>query len=219
MTPERLRIVDAVLARRQPDLTVLLEQVYKPHNFSAIIRSCDAVGIPKVHAVAHHSGVPEYAHISSGAHKWVEVEAHKNISAAYKQLKAAGYQLVVTHLSAQAIDFRTLDYCQPTALVFGTEKTGVSSQALKMADAEVIVPMVGMTPSLNVSVACAVILYEVQRQRQQAGLYQQMRLPPEERDRLRFEWLHPILTDFCRRHQLSYPKLDANGDLLETIPH
>ena len=219
MTPERLKTVDAVLARRQPDLTVLLEQIYKPHNFSAIIRSCDAVGIPSVHAVAHQRGVPEYTHISSGAHKWVEVETHKNVSTAFKELKANGFQIVVTHLSSQAVDFRSLDYCKPTALVFGTEKFGVSSEALIMADAEVIIPMLGMTPSLNVSVACAVLLYEVQRQRQQAGLYEQIRLNPEEAASLRFQWLHPALTKFCRKHKLKYPKLDENGDLLESIPH
>ncbi len=219
MTPERLRIVDAVLSRRQPDLTVLLEQVYKPHNFSAIIRSCDAVGIPQVHAVAHHSGIPEYTHITSGAHKWVELTPHENLSTAFENLKAAGYQMVVTNLSSQAVDFRSIDYCKPTALVFGTEQTGVSAQAVEMADTEVVIPMLGMTPSLNVSVACAVLLYEIQRQRQEAGLYDQIRLSSEEYKRLRFEWLHPVLSEFCRKHELAYPRLDENGDLLDKIPH
>lgn len=219
MTPERLQIVDAVLARRQPDLTVLLEQVYKPHNFSAIIRSCDAVGIPSVHAIAHHSGIPEYAHITSGAHKWVEVTPHQNLNSAFTKLKADGYQMVVTNLSPKAVDFRSVDFCKPTALVFGTEQTGVSAEALAMADTEVMIPMLGMTPSLNVSVACAVLLYEAQRQRQQAGLYEQIRLSPAVHQRLRFEWLHPVLSEFCLKHNLPYPKLNEKGDLLESIPH
>ncbi len=197
----------------------MLEQIYKPHNFSAIIRSCDAVGIPQIHAVAHHSGIPEYSHITSGAHKWVELTPHNSLSTAFENLKSAGYQMVVTNLSAQAVDFRSVDYCKPTALVFGTEQTGVSAEAVEMADTEVMIPMLGMTPSLNVSVACAVLLYEVQRQRQQAGLYEQTQLNPVVHARLRFEWLHPVLSEFCRKKNLVYPKLDENGDLLESIPH
>ena len=218
MTPERLARVDAVLARRQPDLTVLLEKVYKPHNFSAVLRSCDAVGIPRVYAVPHDWGIPEYGHISSGAHKWLEVEEHADAGSALKQLKNDGLQIVAAHLSTKAIDFREVDYCRPTAIVMGTEKTGVTVETLADVDAEVIIPMLGMTPSLNVSVACAVILYEAQRQRQAAGLYQQSRLAPDEYARLRFEWLHPVLTDYCQRHKLTYPGLDENGDLAEPFP-
>lgn len=218
MTPERLSRVDTVLARRQPDLAVLLEKVYKPHNFSAILRSCDAVGIPRVYAVPHDWGIPEYNHISSGAHKWLEVEEHANTGSAIKQLKQTGFQLVAAHLSDQAIDFRKVDYCRPTAIIMGTEKTGVTPQTLANVDTEIIIPMLGMTPSLNVSVACAVILYEAQRQRQQAGLYRQCRLAPEEHAHLRFEWLYPVLTDYCRRHKLPYPPLDENGDLTEPFP-
>ncbi|MBE9549078.1 MAG: tRNA (guanosine(18)-2'-O)-methyltransferase TrmH [Proteobacteria bacterium] len=218
MTPERLSRVDTVLARRQPDLTVLLEKVYKPHNFSAILRSCDAVGIPRVYAVPHDWGIPEIGHITSGAHKWLEVEEHENAGSAIRQLKQDGFQVVAAHLSDRAVDFREVDYCRPTAVVMGTEKTGVTAETLANIDTEIIIPMLGMTPSLNVSVACAVILYEAQRQRQQAGLYRKCRLAPAEHARLRFEWLHPVLTDYCRRHKLAYPTLDENGDLAEPFP-
>lgn len=218
MTPERLARVDGVLARRQPDLAVLLEKVYKPHNFSAVLRNCDAVGIPRVYAVPHAWGIPEYIHISSGAHKWLEVEEQQDAVSATKKLKAKGFQIVAAHLSARAIDYRQVDYCQPTALVLGTEKTGVSPKTLSEVDTEVIIPMLGMTPSLNVSVACAVILYEAQRQRQVAGLYRQCRLPQKEHTRLRFEWLHPVLAEYCQRHQLVYPALDQFGELREAFP-
>ncbi len=219
MTPERLLRVDNVLARRQPDLTVLLEKVYKPHNFSAILRSCDAVGIPRVHAVPHEWGIPEYCHISSGAHKWLEVEEHASANSAIRKLKKDGFQILAAHLSECAVDFREVDYCKPTALVLGTEKTGVSTATLSAIDTEIIIPMQGMTPSLNVSVACAIILYEAQRQRQAAGLYQQSRLDTDEHARLRFEWLHPVLAEYCKRHKLPYPSLDENGDLTEPLEH
>lgn len=218
MTPERLARVDGVLARRQPDLTVLLEKVYKPHNFSAVLRSCDAVGIPRVYAVPHAWGIPEYGHISSGAHKWLEVEEQQNATIAIKKLKAEGFQIVAAHLSVRAVNYHQVDYCKPTVLVMGTEKTGVSPESLSEVDTEVIIPMLGMTPSLNVSVACAVILYEAQRQRQAAGFYQKCRLPQEEHARLRFEWLHPLLADYCQRHELAYPELEQNGELTEAFP-
>lgn len=218
MTPERRARLDAVLDRRQPDLTILAENLHKPRNFSALIRTCDAVGIQWVHAVPGETHPRRHWHTSQGAEKWVELECHRSTEAACASLRGAGFQLVAAHLDDDAIDYREVDYTQPTALLLGTELFGVSDMALREADHLISIPMAGMSQSLNVSVACAVVLYEAQRQRQRAGLYDGPRLAPEEHARLRFEWLHPKLARFCRERDLAYPELDADGELVGTLP-
>jgi tRNA (guanosine-2'-O-)-methyltransferase len=218
VTPERLKRVDSVLNRRQPDLTVLMDRVHKAHNFSAIIRSCDAAGVHTAHAIAAPEGLPIISHTAQGAECWVAAQLHDNADAAACWLKQAGFRLVAAHFSPRAIDFRAYDYTQPTAIVLGTELDGLGVELLAHCSDEVVVPMQGMTQSLNVSVACAVILYEAQRQRALAGCYDEPRLPPPEHARLRFEWLHPKVAEYCQKHRLTYPALNEAGDLVEALP-
>ena len=218
MTGRRRRLIDSVLARRQPDLTVLAERLHKPRNFSAIVRTCDAVGIPEVHAVPGEAGLEIHWRTSQGAEKWVGVRPHDNLAAACDHLRRGGFQLVAAHLSESAADYREIDYTIPTALVVGTELFGVSDAALAEADREITVPMKGMTQSLNVSVACAIVLYEAMRQREAAGLYGRPRLDPVVRARLRFEWMHPVLARFCREKGVEYPALDVDGEVIGSVP-
>lgn len=178
-----------MLARRQPDLTVLAEDVHKPHNLSAMLRSCDAVGIGTVHAVWPTGGVPTYNATSASAEKWVEVIVHGDTRAAIGHLKARGMRVYAAHLSGTARDYREVDYTAPCATVFGNERSGVSREAAELADEHVIIPMLGMVQSLNVSVATAVILFEAQRQRLAAGLYDAPRLPQDELASLASDWL------------------------------
>ncbi|NOR19035.1 MAG: tRNA (guanosine(18)-2'-O)-methyltransferase TrmH [Xanthomonadales bacterium] len=218
MTPERLKRLDAVLAMRQPDLTVFAENLHKPRNFSAMVRSCDAVGINEMHVLPGEDNLRTHWKTSQGAEKWMSIKTHQDIDAACKHLKKNNFRLLAAHLSDTAIDYREVDYTQPVALVLGTELFGVSDTTLSYADQQISIPMMGVTQSLNVSVACAIVLYEAQRQRQAAGMYEQSRLDQQTLDRQRFEWLHPILTDYCQRHGLKYPALDENGDLAEPMP-
>src|SRR5690554_7090477 len=111
----RLRIFD-VLSRRQPDLTVLAEDVYKPHNLSAVLRSCDAVGIGTVHAVKPTGGVPTYSATSASAEKWVEVLVHGDVSGAVAAVRRWGARVYAAHLSPAAVDYREVDYTVPCAL-------------------------------------------------------------------------------------------------------
>ena len=215
---ERRHKVDSVLALRQPDLTVLAERLHKPRNFSAIVRSCDSVGINEVHAVPGEEGLAIHWNTSQGAEKWIRVRAHDSLASACGHLKDRGFLLVAAHLSKDAVDYRELDYTGPTALVVGTELFGVSEEALARADKQVMIPMKGMTQSLNVSVACAIVLYEAMRQREAAGLYGSNRLDGETLDRQRFEWLHPSVTRFCRERGLDYPDLDEDGDIIGDFP-
>ncbi len=218
MTPERVARLDAVLAMRQPDLTVFAENLHKPRNFSAMVRNCDAVGINEMHVMADEDAVRTHWNTSQGAEKWMHVRTHANASDACAQLKASGFSLVAAHLSDTAVDYREIDYTQPTALVLGTELFGVSDITLAHVDQQINIPMMGVSQSLNVSVACAIVLYEAQRQRQAAGMYDRCRLDDETLTRQRFEWLHPVLTDYCQRHGLEYPALDKNGELAEPMP-
>jgi len=171
MTPERRqRIVDTA-TRRQPDLTVFMERVHKPHNLAAVLRTCDAVGVMRAHAVPGEHGLPALNNTAQGAQRWVDLTRHADTESGLAALRRQGYACIAAHFSERAVDFRSIDYTAPTALVLGTEKFGVSEAAAAGCDAHVMIPMRGMTQSLNVSVACALILYEAERQRAAAGMY------------------------------------------------
>jgi len=189
VTEARRRRIEEVLRRRQPDLTVLLENVHKPHNLSAILRSCDAVGVLEAHAVNPTGGVPTFNETSGGSHKWVYLRVHPDIQTAIGHLRERGFRIYATALREDALDFREVDYTQPTAILLGAEKWGVSQEALALSHGAIKIPMLGMVQSLNVSVAAAVILFEAQRQRLKAGLYEHPRLDPELYQRALEDWL------------------------------
>lgn len=218
MTDSRREKVDTVLSHRQPDLTVLAEKLHKPRNFSAIIRTCDAVGINEVHAVPGEDGVAIHWNTSQGAEKWMNVRKHQSLSDACAHLRGRGFQLIAAHLSEQAVDYREVDYTRPTALMVGTELFGVSARALAEADRQILIPMKGMTQSLNVSVACAIVLYEAHRQREAAGCYGERTLDAGTLSTQRFEWLHPVVAKFCRERGLDYPEIDDEGNVTGSFP-
>ncbi len=200
-----------VLRRRQPDLTVLAENIYKPHNLSAMIRTCDAVGIGTVHAVNPTGGVPTYNATSASADKWTELVVHPSLSDVKTHLEDQGMQLLAAHLSGHACDYRDVDYTRPTCILFGNEKEGVSAEAATAADQHIVIPMYGMVQSLNVSVATAVILFEAQRQRRDAGLYDAPRLSERAMEEQAFEWLCPRQAETMRAKGEPFPALDDEG--------
>jgi tRNA (guanosine-2'-O-)-methyltransferase len=212
MTPERFEKLRRALARRQPDLTVLADSVNKTHNVSAILRTADAVGIHRVHAIAT-GGMRRHHMIAGGAKRFVAVTLHKTTDDALAALRAEGFRLVAAHSSPRACDYRELDYTRKTALLVGAELIGVSAAALEAADAHVAIPMLGLGTSLNVSVATAVILFEAERQRLAAGLYEISRLAQAEYDRTLFEWCYPEVAERCRQLKRAYPKLTDDGTM------
>ena len=214
MTPERFEKLKRVLSRRQPTLTVLMEEVNKPHNFSAILRSCDATGVLEANAVAPRGGLPTYSATSGSAEKWVHVNTHPDAVTAIRSLQGRGYQVLATHLSNRAVDYRELDYTRPTCVLVGAEKWGVSQDAAEASDHNIVIPMLGMVQSLNVSVACATILFEAQRQRLHAGMYDTPQLSQEELDRRLFEWAYPDLAPLYRERGEAYPALGEDGQIL-----
>ncbi|ENR6208577.1 tRNA (guanosine(18)-2'-O)-methyltransferase TrmH [Serratia sp. TSA_130.2] len=216
MSPERYARICEMLATRQPDLTVCLEQVHKPHNVSAIIRTADAVGVHQVHAVWPTTRMRTLVSSAAGSNSWVSVKTHRTIGDAVGHLKAQGMQILATNLSARAVDFREVDYTRPTCVLLGQEKTGITKEALALADQDIVIPMIGMVQSLNVSVASALILYEAQRQRQNAGLYRRdnSMLDEEEQQRLLFEGGYPVLANVAKRKGLPRPQIDEQGQVV-----
>jgi len=173
-------------------LTVVLEDVHDPHNASAVLRSCDAVGVLDVHLVYVHDDPPRKSFgraTSASAAKWIRTRFHESIEACYAHLRSEGFTIWATALEPESRELYGLDLTDPTALVFGNEMRGVSEAAIAGADGTVFIPMQGMVESLNISVACAVSLYEAMRQRRAAGMYETPQLAPEALMALRDEWL------------------------------
>jgi tRNA (guanosine-2'-O-)-methyltransferase len=217
-TPRRFRRLREVLDRRQPDLTVLLDNVEVPRNLAAILRSCDAVGVFEAHAVWPGGRLKISRPASGGNRKWVPVRKHPTLADAVSHLRGRGLRVLVAHPSPEATRFRDVDYTLPTALLLGNEDNGVTEEALAAADLRVAIPMSGMGTSLNVSVAAALLLFEAQRQRLAAGLYDRSRLDAAIYQRTLFEWTWPALASLCRRRGAPYPPLGDDGQILGPLP-
>jgi tRNA (guanosine-2'-O-)-methyltransferase len=217
VTPERFARLRRILARRQPDLTIVMDRFEKPHNFSAVLRTCDAVGIPRAHLVADEVFRPRRT-AAGGVGRYVRVRRHDGLEEALSLLRRNGLTIVAAHPSKEAVDFRAVDYTLPTALLLGPEKDGLSPDAVAAADRLVRIPMLGAVTSLNVSVAAAVILYEAQRQRMEAGLYDAPHMDETVAHRTLFEWAYPRIAALCRRRATPYPPLGPDGQILGDLP-
>lgn len=177
-------------ARRQPCLTVVLENVHDPHNIGAVLRSCDAVGIMEAFVLYTESQLDldrlELGkRASRGAQKWMDIHFYTDPEACFRHVKSKYDKLWATHLGETAHSLYSLGLTQSTALLFGNEHDGVSEASLAYADGNLVIPQMGMGRSLNISVACAVVLFEAMRQRLQAGLYGPNNpLPQSEREAL-----------------------------------
>lgn len=214
ISPERFSRIKHLLSLRQPDLTILMDNVNKPHNLSAIIRSCDAVGIETVHAVSTNSVIRNRQRAARGSNKWVNLVLHDSTGKAIQTLRDQGMQILVAHCSDNAVNFRDIDYAIPTAIVMGAELFGPSKNAVSLADHFIYVPMQGMVESLNVSVAAAVILFEAQRQRLEAGLYNQPKLSSAYMKKRLFELAYPAVSKKMTRLGRPYPELDDKGKII-----
>ena len=190
MTPQRKERLLNVLNKRQPDITVVLENVFDPHNISAVMRTCDAVGVQEMYVL--NSRIPPHkkwgSRSSSSANKWLTIHQFSDPAACFSTLRKTYSTILTTHLSSDAVSLHAIDFVQPVALVFGNERDGVSEEIRAMADGNFVIPQVGMIQSLNISVACAVSLYEAFRQKTIAGHYIQPRLPESRFNRLYAEW-------------------------------
>lgn len=194
-----------------------MDRVHKPHNFSAVLRTCDAVGVFAAHVVPTEDFEPAHG-TAGGSSRYVPVTHHPTLDGALATLRDAGMAVVAAHPSPDAVDYRAVDYTRPTAVLVGTELEGLSEEAVAAADRLVAIPMRGAVASLNVSVAAAVILYEAERQRAEAGLYDTLRLDDDVARRTLFEWAHPRVAAACRRKGVGYPELDNDGNIIADQP-
>jgi tRNA (guanosine-2'-O-)-methyltransferase len=190
MTPERRERLLSVLNKRQNDLTVVLENVSDPHNISAVMRTCDAVGVQEVYVL--NNKIPKYSKwgkkSSSSAAKWLTVRQFTDTQECFNELRKKYSRILTTHLASDAKDLYDIDFTLSTALVFGNEHDGVSEEIRSPSDGNFIIPQVGIIRSLNISVACAVSLYEAQRQKRLAGHYVEAKLKDGEMGKLLEEW-------------------------------
>lgn len=190
MTPERSDRLNAVLGKRQPNLTVVLENVSDPHNISAVMRTCDAVGIQEIYILNSLIGKHKKwgSKSSSSASKWLNIHQFSDAPSCFSELRKNFSKIYATHLVSNASSLFELDLTQRVALIFGNEHSGVSEEAIEMADGNFIIPQVGIIKSLNISVACAVTLYEAFRQKEAAGHYDSPQLSGSQLNILQTKW-------------------------------
>ena len=220
LLPRRYERLKSVLNKRMSNLTVLIENVEKPHNLSAIIRSCDAVGVLEANAIFNKEKFLTFNSTAQGSQKWVKINQYKKTAEAIKVLKEQGFKLFGTNLNPKSIDYRKCDFKGPTAFVLGAEKWGISEEATTLVDEHIHIPMRGMVESLNVSVAASTLLFEAIRQRQEAKMI------PESgegmtRDTYKekiFEWAYPEVAQWCKSEGRKYPELNEKGEIIDDLP-
>lgn len=190
LTDRKRELFDTVVNHRTRHLTLVMEDVYQTHNSSAIVRSMESLGIQDLYAIENRNSFNLHRRIARGAYDWLtlyQYNNHKNNSAAcIEDLKKKGYRIVATALHENAIPLSELDITEKTAIVMGTELTGVSDAMKEIADANVVIPMHGFTESLNVSVASAVIMQHLVSKLRASSIPWQ--LSNEEKLALKIEW-------------------------------
>lgn len=190
MTPEREERILQVLDKRQDTITVVLENVFDPHNISAVMRTCDAVGVQEIYVL--NTSIPTHkkwgARSSSSAAQWLTIHQYTNAEQCFAELRKKYNRILTTHLSSDAVSLYDIDLTDRIALVFGNEHAGVSEEIRTLSDGNFIIPQVGIIKSLNISVACAVSLYEAFRQKAGAGHYEQRSLPEGQAKELLKKW-------------------------------
>ena len=190
MTPERKDKLLSVIRKRQNDLAIVLENVQDPHNISAVMRTCDAVGVQDIYVL--NTGIPRHKKFgprsSSSAAKWLTVHQFENAAECFAELRKKYNRILTTHLAADSVNLYDIDFTGSIALVFGNEHSGVSEEIRQLADGNFLIPQMGIIRSLNISVACAVSLYEAYRQKSIAGHYSKEKLSTELQEELFKNW-------------------------------
>ena len=190
MTERRRAKIEKVLRQRQKGLTLVMDNVWDPHNVSAIYRSCDAFGVPEVHLYYTQCAFPQLSRkTSASAFKWVNTVRHSSKEEMVESLHAQGMQILATSCSPASRPLTSYDFTKPTAIIMGNEHAGVSPELVPLVDGEVYIPMYGMVQSFNVSVASALMLAEASRQRAAAGMYEQTLWTGEEYEARLNAWL------------------------------
>jgi len=202
VTPEREQRIQEVSARRQLDVAVVLENVHDPHNIAAVVRTCDAVGIQAVYALYTDPNINTNRlrlgkRTTAGARKWVDTYLYTDVNKCISAVRTRCHSLYATTLVQGAKSIYQTDFTNSVALVFGNERDGISEELLNLTDGQIYIPQMGMVQSLNISVACAITLYEVFRQRNELNFYHKNPTQSETDKDALFE-------DWVTRHESGY---------------
>lgn len=193
-SPHKRQLFDKLVLNRTRHICVVLEDIFQPHNASAVLRSCDCFGVQDVHVVENHNKYAPNSDVTMGSDKWVDFYKHPDILQTYDQLRQKGYRIIATLPHENDTLITQLDISQPTALVFGTELTGLSQEAIDHADGYVKVPMYGFTESFNISVCAALSLFYL-TERMRANPSIQWQLSPLEQITLKLYWSMQVIHD------------------------
>jgi len=192
VTPERFETINRVLSKRTRYLTVVLEDLYQPHNASAVLRSCDGFGIQDVHIIENRNEFRPTKGVTIGSDRWItqhnyQAEDQKNTQRCYRKLKKQGFKLIATTPHEKEVGINQIPLDQKTALIFGAELNGLTDYALEEADGYAQIPMQGFSESFNISVSAALCLYDLStRMRNEERNW---KLSEKEMIDLRLEWL------------------------------
>jgi tRNA (guanosine-2'-O-)-methyltransferase len=201
MSPTREKKMREAALQTQLDLTVVLENIYDPLNISAIMRSCDAVGIREIFVIYTQQyldkrGLVLGKRTSAGTFKWMDVYLFDNMEECFKRVRTKYKRVLATLPSEGSHSLFNLDLTIPTAIIFGNEDDGLSTEAIALCDGFFTIPQAGFAESLNISVACAVSLYEAYRQRSSKGFYStHPQLDTFEQEALFQRWAKKVKTD------------------------
>lgn len=214
MTEERKAKFLKVIRHRQADLTVILENIRDHHNVGAVLRTCDSVGIREIFILQTDPFLQKKRimlgkRTSAGTRKWVDVHYHTTADSCFEQVRATYQTVYTTHLTEDAQSLYELDLTQSVALLFGNEHLGVSAEALAHSDGNFTIPQVGMAASLNISVACAVSVYEAFRQRSLKGFYSTHPQLSEARQNALFNIYNERSENKTKNKSVTHPNLNA----------
>mgnify|MGYP005851605847 CR=1 FL=1 len=188
----RHRLLDKILEQRTRYLTVVLEDIYQPHNASAVLRTCDCFGIQDVHIIENRNRIELNPEVELGAAQWLTLNRYNkkanNTREGIENLKEKGYRIVAATPHVEDADVRDFNLSAgKTALLLGTEMQGLSDEAIKMSDGFVTIPMMGFTESFNISVSAAILLYELNTRLRSSGIL--WKIDPSEKELIRLQWL------------------------------
>jgi len=213
ITDERKRRFDEVLSNRTRYLTVVLEDIFQSHNASAVLRSCDLTGVQDVHIIENRNVYDINPDIVVGSTKWLDLHKYNeddfNTPAVFDMLHAKGYKIVATCPHRNDYTPETLPLDAPVALVFGTEKIGLSDYAISHADMHLQIPMYGFTESYNISVSAALLMYSLTARLRASEV--DWHISDDEREMLRLDWTRKTLTRvrlYEKKFKQLYPEFD-----------
>lgn len=214
ITDERRQRFEEVLEWRTRHLTVVLEDIFQPHNASAVLRTCDLRGVQDIHVVENRNHYAVNPEVVMGSTKWLSLYHYDasefNTPAAFERLRNDGYKIVATCPHRDDYTPETLPLDEPIALVFGTEKEGLSDYAIENADMHVVIPMFGFTESYNISVSAALLLYTLTN-RLHSSSDIDWHLTEAERNAVRLLWTRRSLSrirQYERKFAELYPEFE-----------